>query len=291
MRICSLSPSATEILCALGLIDQLVGVSHRCDRPAEVVGKPVVSQLLIRQANGADHRRYELDAELVRTLRPELIVTQDVCDACAVPSSLAEDLARGLVQEPRLVSVTAATLEDVLANISRLGTVTGREARARALLDELRTRIARVAAVTVMAPTRPRVAFVEWLDPLWIGGNWITELIELAGGHDALGRAGVHSAKISWTDLAASAPDVVLISLCGLSIDETRPRLAPHRDRAEWRALPAVRDGRVLLLDGRLYSRYVPRLIDGLEALAPALHPDLFAGHRVDASLVRALPA
>lgn len=291
MRICSLSPSATEILCALGLVDQLVGVSHRCDRPAEVVGKPVVSQLLVRQANDADHPRYELDAELVRTLRPELIVTQEVCDACAVPASLAEELARGLVQEPRLVSVTAATLEDVLANIGRLGTVTGREAEARVLLDGLRRRIARVAARTRAVAVRPRTAFVEWLDPLWIGGNWITELIELAGGHDVLGRAGARSAKISWTDLAAAAPDVVLISLCGLSIDETLPRLGPHRDRAEWRALPAVRDGRVLLLDGRLYSRYVPRLVDGLEALAPALHPDLFPGHRVDASLVRAVPA
>lgn len=291
MRICSLSPSATEILCALGLAEQLVGVSHRCDRPAEVVGKPVVSQLLVRQANDADHPRYELDAELVRTLRPELIVTQEVCDACAVPASLAEELARGLVQEPRLVSVTAATLEDVLANIGRLGTVTGRESRARALLDDLRTRIAQVAARTRPVAARPRIAFVEWLDPLWIGGNWITELIELAGGHDALGRAGVRSAKISWTDLVAAAPDVVLISLCGLSIDETLPRLAPHRDRAEWQALPAVRDGRVLLLDGRLYSRYVPRLVDGLEALARALHPDLFPGDRVDASLVRTVPA
>lgn len=291
MRICSLSPSATEILCALGLAERLVGVSHRCDLPPEVVGKPVVSRLLVRQPSDVDHPRYELDAELVRTLRPDLIVTQEVCDSCAVPASLAEELARGLVQEPRLVSVTAATLEDVLGNISRLGTVTGREARARALLDDLGRRMAQVAARTRTVPIRPRVALVEWLDPLWLGGNWITELIDLAGGTDVLGQAGVRSRKISWSDLAASAPDVLLVSLCGLSIDETLPRLEPQRDRPEWRALPAVRDGRVLVLDGRLYSRYVPRLIDGLEALAAALHPDLFPGHRADTSLVRSVPA
>lgn len=291
MRICSLSPSATEILCALGLAERLVGVSHRCDRPPEVVGKPVVSRLLVRQASDADHPRYELDAELVRTLRPDLIVTQEVCEACAVPASLAEELARGLVQEPRLVSVTAATLEDVLGNISRLGAVTGREECARALLDDLRTRLAQVASRTRTVPIRPRVALVEWLDPLWLGGNWITEIIDLAGGTDVLGQAGVCSRKISWPDLAAAVPDVLLVSLCGLSIDETLPRLTPHRDRPEWRALPAVRHGRVLVLDGRLYSRYVPRLVDGLEALAPALHPDLFPGHRADTSLVRSISA
>ena len=292
MRICSLSPSGTEILCALGLVEQLVGVSHRCDHPPEVVGKPIVSQLLVRRdaassaaidgavsaRQTAGHPVYALDADLVRSLQPDLIVTQEVCEVCAVPASLAEEVAKGLVREPRLVSVTASTLDDILGNIQRLGTVTGRRAEAEALVGQLRRRIAAVAEATAAASARPRVAFLEWLDPLWVAGNWTPELIALAGGVDGLGRPGQRSRKVTWPELAADAPDVLLIAPCGFTIERTLAELPRFLARPEWAELPAVRRGQVYVLDGQLYSRYGPRIVDGLEALARLLHPGLWPG-------------
>lgn len=290
MRICSLTPSGTEIVCALGLADELVGVSHRCDYPPEVAGKPVVSQLLVRRetsgeidtaigsAAEAGHPIYELDAALVRALAPDLILTQELCEVCAVPAVLAEELARGLVREPRLISVTARTLDDILGNVERLGTLTGREAEASALLERMRQRIQRVASRAALAPARRRVAYLEWLDPPWAGGYWMPQLLALAGGEDGLGRPGQRSRKLSWPELAAYAPEVLLLAPCGFSLERTLQALSGLFARPEWSALPAVRAGRVYLLDGTLFSRYGPRVVDGLEALAGAIQPGLFPG-------------
>jgi iron complex transport system substrate-binding protein len=290
MRICSLTPSGTEIVCALGLADQLIGVSHRCNYPPAVMGRPVVSQLLVRQASSgeidtaldafqeAGHPIYELDAALMRRLAPDVILTQEICDVCAVPASLAEELARGLAREPRLVSVTASTLEEVLGNVERLGVVTGRSAEARELLARLRGRIQRVAETAAGARTRPGVVFLEWLDPPWCAGRWTPELIALAGGTDVLGRTGQRSRKVSWSEVVASAPEIVFLSPCGFTIERTLEEVPRVTTLPEWSALPAVRAGRVYVCDGELYSRYGPRIVDGLEALARVIHPELFPG-------------
>lgn len=288
MRICSLTPSGTEIVCALGLTEQLVGVSHRCNYPPEAVGKPVVSQLLVRkrtsgemdaaigESQQAGHRIYELDEALVHTLAPELILIQEVCEVCAVPASLAEELAQGLVKEPRLVSVTASTLEDILDNIERLGVVTGRSAEAQALIEHLRRRIRQVAETTARAASRPRVAFLEWLDPLWVAGNWTPELIALAGGSDGLGEVGGRSRKTTWSEVVVYEPEIVFLAPCGYTIERTLEDVPRLTALPGWATLPAVAAGRVYALDGELYSRYGPRIVDGLEALAAAIHTELF---------------
>ncbi|HVC33526.1 MAG TPA: cobalamin-binding protein [Chloroflexota bacterium] len=296
MRICSLVPSGTEIVCALGLADQLVGVSHRCDYPPEVVGKPIVSNLLVKKqpsTNGVggettQHSVYELDAALVQALAPDLILTQEVCEACAVPASLAADLARGLVREPQLFSVTASTLDDILTNIARLGLVVGREEEATRLVHRSRERIERIAATAAAAEKRLRVAFFEWPDPPWLAGNWIPELIVLAGGLDRFGQAGQRTRKVDWPEIVASAPEIVFLAPCGLTIDQTVGELSKHLTRPEWSALPAFHDGRVYVLDGSLWSRHGPRIVDGLEVLAQLIHPELFPGPPPE-QLVRAI--
>ncbi len=292
MRICSLTPSGTEILCALGLLDEIVGVSHRCDYPPEVLGKPVVSQLLVRkpspssiEIDSAVHQRatssgalYELDAGILQQLRPDLIVTQDVCEVCAVPSSLAHAVARGLLREPLVVSVTASSLADILSNIRRLGVVVQRQSEAEMLVARMEQRIRETIRIAAKAPVRPRVAFLEWLDPPWVAGNWIPELIALAGGIDGLGSLGQRSRQVDWSEIVAYQPEVLLLAPCGLSIERTLAELPRYQQREEWSALPAVRGGRVYVLDGALYSRYGPRVVDGLEALAILVHPELYPG-------------
>lgn len=292
MRICSLTPSGTEILCALGLLDQIVGVSHRCDYPPEVVGKPAVSELLVRkvartsaQMDAAMQQQvssgravYELDTRLLRELLPDLIVTQEICEVCAVPAGLTHDVARGLVKEPLVVSLRADRLGDIIENIRRLGTVTQRRPEAEMLLSRMEERIRRVTGIAGRAPVRPRVAFLEWLDPPWVAGNWVPEMIALAGGFDGLGRAGHRSRKVDWHEVADYQPEVLLIAPCGFSIDRTIRELPHNRLWEWWSVLPAVRTGRVYVLDGALYSRYGPRTVDGLEALASLVHPDLFHG-------------
>jgi iron complex transport system substrate-binding protein len=286
MRICSLVPSGTEIIGALGMVDHLVGVSHRCDYPPEVVGKPIVSNLLIKKlptANGVggattQHPIYELDAALVQTLAPDLILTQEICEACAVPASLAEELARGLVREPQLFSVTATMLDEIMANIERLGTVVGRKDEAQRLVRNLRERIDRVAATGTRATHRPRVAFFEWPDPPWLAGNWVPELIALAGSLDQFGLAGQRTRKVDWTEIVDGAPEIVLLAPCGLTIDQTMSDLPKYLTRPEWSALPAMQNGRAYVLDGSLWSRHGPRIVDGLEVLAQVIHPELFPG-------------
>jgi len=285
IRICSLVPSGTEIVCALGIADQLVGVSHRCDYPPEVVGKPIVSNLLVKKpptANGVGgettrHSIYELDAALVQTLMPDLILTQEICEACAVPASLAEELARELIREPQLFSVTATTLDEILANIERLGTVVGRKDEAQRLVRSLRDRIDRVAATVIGATHRPRVAFFEWPDPPWLSGNWIPDLITLAGGVDPFGHAGQRTRKVEWSEIVAQEPEIVCLAPCGLSIEQTLSELPKHLKRSEWSALPAFLNGRAYVLDGSLWSRHGPRIVDGLEVLAQVIHPELFS--------------
>lgn len=294
-RILSLLPSTTELAAALGLGDRLVGRSHECDVPAEVARLPAVTEARIYPAApsrvldervkalvGAGLSIYRVDAERVRALRPDVILTQTQCEVCAVtPRDLEAALAEWLGAPPRLVAVHPETLDDVLDDFVRVAEGCGVGERGRALRAEQRDRIEAITDRAGRAATRPRVAYLEWIDPLMGAGTWIPELLTRAGGQPVLGHAGGDAAWSSWEALRAADPDAIVIGPCGFDLARTRLELAPRVATPEWPQLRAAGDGRVFLVDGVLHmSRPGPRIAESLEILAELLHPDLFEfGH------------
>jgi iron complex transport system substrate-binding protein len=289
-RIVSLLPSATEIISALGLEERLVGVTHECDYPASVRTLPKVTHTLIptdassaeidalvRDKLGAQSALYTLDMEMMERLRPDLIVTQALCDVCAVAESEVRAAACNLPGTPDVLNLEPETLDEVLQCIQQVGDVTGIPDRAREVVRALRARVDAVVMAVRPARTRPRVALLEWLDPPFSTGHWNPELIRLAGGVDGLGREGQKSVRLEWEQVIAWAPDVVLISCCGFTAERTLEELPVLQRVSGWDNLPAVRDGRVYITDGASYfSRPGPRLVDSLELLAHLIHPTLF---------------
>jgi iron complex transport system substrate-binding protein len=290
MRIVSLLPSATEILCALGLGDSLVGVTHECDYPPEARARPVVtasvldhtadSAMIDRLVAGSVHEHrgiYTLNERLLQELRPDLIVTQELCDVCAVSYADVRRAARILPGEVPVVSLEPRTLGDILATITLVGSLTGREEAAASLAAGLHERISAVAGRAAQAPDQPRVYCMEWIDPPFRAGHWIPEMVRLAGGREVLGHEGERSTRATWQEVAAAAPDIVVVMPCGFDVVRTSQELAVVRERPEWWGLPAVTRGAVWVTDGSAYfSRPGPRMVDGLEILAHALHPTLF---------------
>lgn len=291
MRICSLLPSATEIVFALGLGDQVVGVTQGCDHPAAAREKPVVVRSRIRAAGMASGEieaavrasvetgegLYTVDAEALRRVAPHLIVTQDLCEVCALPAAAVTAAIERLPRKPRVLSLRAERLADVLADIRRVGTAAGRPAEGARLVAELTERIAAVGKLTARVERKPRVLCLEWFDPLFVGGHWIPEMVNLAGGVDVAGVAGQKSHIVTWDEVRAKAPEAIVLIPCGFDAD----RAARERHLLErlpgWSDLPAVRAGRVYATDAAAYfSRPGPRLVDGLEILAHFLHPETF---------------
>jgi iron complex transport system substrate-binding protein len=291
MRIVSLLPSATEIICAIGLEDDLVGVTHECDYPSSVRRLPKVTKTLIptdassaeidslvRDKLGAQSALYSLDMEALEQLRPDLIVTQALCDVCAVAEEEVRGAACLLPGVPRVLNLEPETLDQVLDCIRDVGAATGSEARARDAVAALRTRIDAVVARGKQLVHRPRVALLEWLDPPFSTGHWNPELIRLAGGEDGLGREGEKSRTLRWEEVIAWQPEVVVISCCGFTTERAMQELGVLNDVPGWAELPAARDagGRVYVTDGASYfSRPGPRLVDSLELLAHVIHPDV----------------
>jgi iron complex transport system substrate-binding protein len=290
LRIVSLLPSATEIVCALGLDDQLVGVTHECDFPPSVLGLPKVTKTLIpmdasssdidrlvRDRLGAQSALYTLDMEALERLQPDLIVTQALCDVCAVAQEEVRDAACRLPSVPRVINLEPETLEEVLECIRDVAVATRVERRADAVIASLRARVEIVKARTTRLRHRPRVALLEWLDPPFSTGHWNPELVRLAGGEDGLGREGEKSVTLRWEQVIAWQPEVVLISCCGFTAERTMREIGILRDVPGWEDVPAVRDGRVYVTDGASYfSRPGPRLVDSLELLAHVIHPDVY---------------
>jgi len=289
-RIASLLPSATEIVCALGLRDNLVGVSHECDFPADVVGLPVLTEpKLDPRRSSAEIDRdvralvtdglgvYRINLEVLQHLEPDLIVTQDQCDVCAVSLPEVEAAAREcLGGGVEVVSLRPSRLADVFDDIRRVGAAAGRDAGA--VVAELEERLAVLRARQPHLRSRPRVACVEWLEPLMAAGHWIPDLVELAGGTYDLVAAGALSPTIGWERLAESRPDVVVLMPCGFKLEQTQRELPRLREHPEWRALPAVRQRRVYAADGNAYfNRPGPRLVDSAELLAGLVQPGFFA--------------
>jgi iron complex transport system substrate-binding protein len=230
------------------------------------------------------HSLYTIDRALLAELAPDLIVTQRLCEVCAVAYDEVLDAVRGLPDQPLVVDLEPASLEEVLDDISRLGSVTGRQDAARALLAGLDERVARVKDTVARAESRPRVGFLEWIDPLFCGGHWNPELVELAGGHDALGRTFKPAVRIEWERVLEFAPEVLVISCCGFSVERTREDLPILEALPGYPDLPCARAGRVHVVDGSAYfSRPGPRLVDSLEMLARFIHPELYADTAPDA--------
>jgi len=287
MRIVSLLPSATEIVCALGLEDQLVGVTHECDYPAAVRGLPAVTHTLIptdassaeidrlvRERLAGQRALYTLDLPTLERLRPDLIVTQALCDVCAVADEEVRAAACTLPGLPRVINLEPETLSQVFEAVRQVADAAGIPARGMEVVASLTARVEDVAARAARRGTRPRVALLEWLDPPFTPGHWNPELVRLAGGISVLGTEGVKSRTLAWDEVIAAAPEVVMISCCGFSVERTRADL-PLLDRVPgWADLPAVRAGQVFMVDGAAYfSRPGPRLVESLQLLAHALDP------------------
>ncbi|OLC28869.1 MAG: hypothetical protein AUH31_07995 [Armatimonadetes bacterium 13_1_40CM_64_14] len=292
MRIVSLLPSATEIVCALGLTESLVGISHDCDYPPEISGKAVLSEAIVTTdlpsgvidatIRGHVHKGksvYHLDERQLTSLRPDLILTQELCAVCAPSYTLVKQAARLLEARTRLVSLEPEGLGGILDNILLVGELTGRAAAAATLVDQLRGRIERVREAVAGRP-RPRVACVEWLDPLFVAGHWVPEMVALAGGMDVLGRVGEPSFVVPWQAVIASAPDVIVVMPCGFTVARTRQEVHLLTARRGWSDVRAVHTGQVYLTDASAYfNRPGPRIVTGVEILAAILHPQVSSAH------------
>jgi iron complex transport system substrate-binding protein len=290
LRIVSLLPSATEIVCALGLEKHLVGVTHECDWPPTVRSLPKVTRTLIptdassreidalvRDRLGAQSALYTLDMDALEALRPTLIVTQALCDVCAVAESEVRDAACRLPGGPAVVNLEPETLGEVLECIQQVADAAGRSELAGPVIGALQARVDRVVERARGAQTRPRMALLEWLDPPFSTGHWNPELIRLAGGVDGLGRERQKSVTLEWSQVIEYQPEVVLVSCCGFTAERSVEETRVLRGVKGWDALPAVRYGRVWITDGASYfSRPGPRLVDSLELLAHVTHPELF---------------
>jgi iron complex transport system substrate-binding protein len=290
MRIVSLLPSATEILFLLGLGDRVVGVSHECDYPPEAAARPALvrpavdpglpSAELDAQVSArlrAGQGLYVLDEALLAELRPDLVVTQALCDVCAVRHDEVVAAAGRLPSRPAVVSLLPSKLADVMDDIRRVGEAAGARERAERAVAALEARVEAVRRRARALGRRPVTAAIEWLDPVMIGGHWVPEQIEAAGGVDPLGRAGVPSVKVEWAQVVAARPEALVLMPCGFDRARTEREAAAVARRPGFADLPAARAGRVFAVNGHAYfNRPGPRLVDGIELLAHLLHPDAF---------------
>ncbi|MBK8915986.1 MAG: ABC transporter substrate-binding protein [Phycisphaerales bacterium] len=296
MRIVSLLPSATEIVCAIGLTDQLVAVSAECDHPAAVRDKPRVTGARVRsEASGSEidaqvrdqlatgQSLYTLDADLLRSLAPDLIITQTLCRVCAVSGDDVRQVAANFAHPPRVLVLEPTTLGDVLESIRTIGEAADAEVRGRALAAALEARMERVRERTLAAGRYPcgtarpaatrRVAVLEWLDPPFSSGHWTPELVALAGGVEPLAKAGERSRRVELSELVAADPDDLVIACCGFDALRTLREVPAFLAQPPVAGLRSVREGRVFVFDGNAYfSRPGPRLIDALEMLAHTLN-------------------
>jgi iron complex transport system substrate-binding protein len=306
MRIVSLLPSATEILFALGFDREVVGVSHECDFPEQARSKRVVIQSriphdtapaeidrMVREYVSRGESLYAVDAQALEELAPDLIITQDLCHVCAAsPDDLGAALAR-FADRPEVLCLNPQDLGDVWRDILWVGEETRRGRAAEALLEEIGERLGRLEVIVAGSSERPRVAFLEWLQPFYVGGHWVPEMIELAGGHDVLGRVHTPSFRVTLEEIVDAAPDIILVSPCGYGAKQARDEYLSMSHTSEWNALPAVRSGRVYALEANSYfSRPGPRLITGIEVLANVFHPGKPVGEEAQRAAQRvATPA
>jgi iron complex transport system substrate-binding protein len=297
-RIVSFLPSATEIACALGLEDSLLGITHECDYPPSVRSKPVVVRnvLPIEQMSQGEIDRavaermraglslYQIDEKLLGELAPDLILTQDLCQVCAPSGNEVSQVLASLPKKPQILWMTPRSVSEIFDNIRDLGAAAGRTEEARRLVDDCTTRLNALSARTSESTTHPRVFCMEWLDPVYASGHWVPELVQAAGGIDEIGRSGGESVRVSWDDIASFAPEVLVIMPCGFNLQQTMKQIwsvfGAYGSRAgspHFFDLPAVRNNRVYAVDANSYfARPGPRVVEGAELLGHLIHPELF---------------
>lgn len=290
LRLISFLPAATEMACALGLERQLVGVSHECDFPLAVRNKPVVVRCALptesmtlaeidvavaeRSRNGQSI--YEVDQSVVEKLAPTHILTQTLCNVCAPSTGEVARALKALPSHPHIFWFTPHNIEDIFENLRELGAGTGQLENAEQVIASARERLQRVAAITQRAAHRPRVLCLEWIDPYFCCGHWVPEMVQMAGGEDALGRQGADSVRIKWEDIATWAPEILIVSPCGFGTEKAAEQAKQLLQQPGWKELPAVRNGHVFAVDANAYfARPGPRVVDGVELLAHLFHPEL----------------
>jgi iron complex transport system substrate-binding protein len=286
MKICSLLPSATEILFALGLADQIAGVSHECDYPPEARTKPVLIHSRITQPQSAaaidtqvreflarGESLYSVDLTALREIEPDVIITQDLCHVCAAtPDDLGAALAH-LSRQPKIVTLNPHSLADVCADIRAVGAATGCAEQADKVVAEFESEIEKVERAVAGLP-RPRVVCLEWLDPPYVAGHWVPEMVERAGGTDVLGHAGKPSFRLEWETILAAKPEVIVVMPCGYSLEQVEKEFRDMKLPTGWQDMPAAKSGSVFLVEASGYfSRPGPRLAKGTAILAEAIHP------------------
>ena len=303
MRICSLLPSSTEIICALGLEDQLVGVSHACDYPEVVTRKPVVSRsvreithlasgeidAIVRQAKANSNPLYWIDGDLLQELKPDLIITQEICQVCAIDSgSVFETAAKVLDYEPDILSIRPDFVADILQNVRNIATAAGVASRGWELMESLQQRIRTVVDGVSDQDARPKVLCLDWLDPLRNTGQWVPELVSIAGGNEQLAEAGALSRELAWKEVVDYAPEYLMVMPCAFDQGRVRQETSEKlTGLTGWDGLPAVQMDQVFLFDGRIPTRHGPRVVDVLEGLAEAMHPQIFKDISLDGVMAK----
>jgi iron complex transport system substrate-binding protein len=302
VRVVSLLPAATEIVAALGMLDHLVGVSHECDFPPAVNHLPRVTRCAIhgnalpspdidrwvKSELARTGTLYTMDEALLRRLAPDVIITQRLCDVCAVGYGTVTAFAATLPGPPQVVNLEPQTLADVFGDIRRVAAALGVADRAEGVIAQLEARVERVRVRTSGAAIR-RCVLLEWIDPPFRSGHWGPELVALAGGVDPVGRAGEDAVQVTWEEVRAAAPEVLVIACCGFDVARTERDLPILRRYPGFEELPAARNRAVWIVDGSAYfSRPGPRLVDSLELLAPLVHPELHTGTAHPAGVARA---
>lgn len=290
LRIVSFLPAATEMVCALGLSDQLVGITHECDHPPEVRGKPVVVRSAVpigtmtpREIDAAVSQRiatggslYEIDEALLCELAPTHILSQDLCQVCAPAIGEISRAMAALPNKPQLLSFSPTGLGEISENVLALGQAMERECAAQSLAATMHSRLTKIAELTRGAAVRPRVFCLEWTDPYYCAGHWVPEMVQIAGGIDALGNTQGISTRIAWDQIENWAPEVLIVMPCGFALAQAMQQARQLLAQPCWNDIPAVREERVFAVDANSYfARPGPRLIDGTELLAHLIHPEL----------------
>lgn len=289
MRIVSLLPSATEIVCQLGLGDSLVGVTHECDYPPFVGSLPKVTRTLIphdatsreiddlvRERLKTQQALYTLDMPTLERLQPDLLVTQALCDVCAVAEAEVTAAACALPGHPRVVNLEPMRLSEVFDGILLVGEAAGIPGRAAEVVAALQARVDRIARLNQSLPHRPRVVLLEWIDPPFSSGHWSPELVRIAGGIEGIGREGERSRTTEWDEIVRFDPEFLIVACCGFNVERTMLDIPLLMRYPGFRELTCARQNQVFVIDGNAYfSRPGPRLVDSLELLAHTLHPEI----------------
>ena len=291
-RIVSFLPSATEMVCALGLEERLVGITHECDYPPSVKGKPVVVSNAIPVESMTEseidaavsgrvqdgHSVYQVDERLLRELAPDLILVQDLCDVCAPSGNEVSRALKVLAAKPEILFLTPKSLAGILQNLRDVGRAAGCPEEAENWIKDASAKLEKIEATARGLASRPRVFCMEWLDPLYCSGHWVPEMVRIAGGVDQIAREGTDSIPVPWTDILAWSPEVLIVMPCGCHLSKTLELAAKLGAFPGWSDIPAVRKGQVFAVDASSYfARPGPRVVQGVSLLAHLIHPEAFS--------------